>query len=127
MMPEAKVRMTSPSSNHFIMRAPRPWHARWPPSLVVHLEHREEGFLRDFDAPDLLHALLAFLLFFQELLLAADIATVAFGQHVLAQRLDRAAGDDLRADGGLDRDVELLPRDQVLHAVGQVAAAAVGV
>ena len=34
---------------------------------VVELEDGEEGFLRDFDAADLLHALLALLLFFEEL------------------------------------------------------------
>src|SRR5690606_2732412 len=126
MMPEAKVSTTSPSSNHFIMRAPRRRRTRWPPSLVVHREDREEGFLRDLDATDLLHAHLAFLLLFQKRLLARDVATIALAQHVLAQRLDRGARDDLRADRGLDGHVELLPRDQLLHLLGQVAAAPVG-
>src|SRR5690606_9958073 len=117
--PVAKVSTTSASSNHFIMSA--------HPLLVVHLEHRQERFLRDLDATDLLHPLLALLLFLEELLLAADVATVALGQHVLAQRLDVGAGDDLRADRGLDRHVELLARDQFLHLLGQLAAAALGV
>jgi hypothetical protein len=82
---------------------------------LVDLQHGEEGFLRDFHAPDLLHALLAFLLLLQQLLLARHVAAIALGQHVLAQRLDRGARDDLRADRGLDRHVEHLPRNQLAH------------
>ena len=51
--------------------------------------------------PHLAHALLAFLLFFQQLLLPADIAAVALGQHVLSQRLYRLSGDDFGTDGRL--------------------------
>src|SRR5687768_12848604 len=46
-------------------------------SLVVHLEHGEEGLLRDLDPADLLHALLAFLLLLEEFLLARRVAAVA--------------------------------------------------
>src|SRR5262249_32712011 len=53
--------------------------------LVVARQDREEGGLRDLDAPDLLHALLAFLLFLEKLLLARDVAAVALRGHVLAQ------------------------------------------
>src|SRR5688572_10682518 len=70
--------------------------------FAVDLEHGEEGFLRNVDAADLFHPLLAFLLLLQELLLAGGVAAVALGQHVLAQRLDRGARDDRRADRGLD-------------------------
>src|SRR5690606_4782536 len=70
--------------------APAPVRARPCPllapaarSLAVHLQHRQEGLLRDLHAADLLHALLAFLLLLQKLLLARDVATVALGQHVL--------------------------------------------
>ena len=45
--------------------------------------------------PDALHALLAFLLLLEQLALAGDVATVALGQHVLAHRADRLAGDDV--------------------------------
>ena len=65
--------------------------------------------------------------FSSSFVLRADVAAVALGQHVLAQRLDRGARDDLRADRGLDRHVELLARNQVLHPLDQFAAAAVGV
>src|SRR5204863_3058862 len=78
---------------------------------VAELEHREKRLLRHLDAADLLHPLLAFLLLLEQLALAADVAAVALGDHVLADGLDGLAGDDLRADRGLDRDLELLPRD----------------
>jgi hypothetical protein len=70
--------------------------------------------LRDLDLAELAHPLFALLLFFQELALAGHIATIAFGEDVLAQRLDRLAGDDPAADRGLNRDLEQLTRDQVL-------------
>src|SRR5690606_13093154 len=105
------------------MRALRARRVRPRPLLVVHLEDRQEGFLRDLDPADLLHALLAFLLLLEALLLARAVATIALGQDVLAERLDRGPGDDLGADRGLDGHVELLPRDQVLHLLAHVAAA----
>src|SRR5918993_1114728 len=76
--------------------------------LLADLQHREEGFLRNLDGPELLHALLAFLLLLEQLALAGDVAAVALGQHVLADRLDRFAGDDPAADRRLDRDLEHL-------------------
>src|SRR5687767_3491453 len=57
-------------------------------STVTSLQHRQEGFLRDFDGADLLHALFSFFLLFEQLALARDVAAVALRQHVLAQRLD---------------------------------------
>src|SRR6185437_836263 len=89
-------------------------------------EDSEEGFLRDIHATDALHALLAFLLFFEELALARDIAAVAFGEHVLANGADRLAGDDTAADGGLNGHLEHLPRNQFPQAGDQLAAALVG-
>ena len=56
----------------------------------------------------MLHPLLAFLLLLEQLALARDVAAVALGGHVLAQRLDGLAGDDLAADRGLERDLELV-------------------
>ncbi|SOY47098.1 hypothetical protein CBM2588_A130033 [Cupriavidus taiwanensis] len=83
--------------------------------LVVDLQDGQEGLLRNLDGADLLHALLARLLLFQQLLLARDIAAVALGQHVLAQRLDVFAGDDVGADRGLDRHVVHLARNDLAH------------
>jgi hypothetical protein len=67
----------------------------------------------DLDAADRLHLLLALLLLLEQLALAGDVAAVALGEHVLALRLHRLAGDDLAADGRLDGHVEHLPRDQL--------------
>ena len=55
-------------------------------SLLVfaHFEDGEEGLLRNIDLADAFHALLAFLLLFQELALTADVSAVAFGDDVLA-------------------------------------------
>ena len=57
-------------------------------TLLADLQHGQEGFLRDLDRADLLHALLAFLLLLEQLALARDVAAVALGDDVLAQRLD---------------------------------------
>src|SRR5690606_15931500 len=96
------------------------------PSVSLFLsdvQHGQEGFLRNLHPADLLHALLARLLLLQQLALATDVAAVALGGDVLAQRLDAAAGDDLVADRGLHGDLEHLPRYQFLHLLGEIAAA----
>src|SRR5450755_579295 len=100
--------------------APRGWRR---PSFVTHLQYGQERLLRNFDASHRFHTLLACLLLFEQLFLARDVAAVAFGKYVLAHRLDRFAGDDLRADGRLDRHVEHLPRDQRTHLRHHLAAA----
>src|SRR3546814_5665458 len=63
----------------------RPLPPKWAFFLfvVAHAQRRDEGFLRDLDAAILAHPLLAFLLLFQKLLIAADVAAIAFGGHVL--------------------------------------------
>src|SRR5204862_7592556 len=82
-----------------------------PVGVGADREHAQERLLRHLDPADLLHPLLAFLLLLEQLALARDVAAVALGDHVLAHGLDRLARDDLRADRGLDRDPDLLPRD----------------
>jgi hypothetical protein len=84
----------------------------------------------DLDRPDLLHPLLALLLLLEQLALPADVAAVALGQHVLALGLDRLPRDDARPDGGLDRHVEELARDDLAqpldhHLAGRVGLVAV--
>src|SRR5688572_32524583 len=96
---------------------------------VISLSEREHGqkcFLRDLDRPDLFHASLPFLLLLEKLPLPRDVAAVAFGGHVLAQRLHRLARDDLGADRRLEHDLELLPGNQLPQLGGQLAAVLVG-
>src|SRR3954468_6220219 len=81
---------------------------RKPSLTAVHLQRGDEGGLRDLHVAHLAHALLALLLLLEELLLAAEVAAIALGQHVLAQRADRLAGDHAAADRRLDRDLEEL-------------------
>ena len=82
--------------------------------------------MRDVDAADALHAFFAFLLAFEELALARDVAAVAFGENVFAQGANGFARDDVAADGGLNGDFELLARNQFAETRSEFAAALVG-
>src|ERR1700748_2283104 len=91
---------------------------RWPDApfggyiaSAIHLQRGNEGFLRDVDLADLPHLLLAFLLLLQKLALAGDVAAVAFGGDILAQRAHGLARDHLAADRRLDRDLEHVRRE----------------
>src|ERR1051325_5671311 len=86
----------------------------------------DEGLLRDLDPAHGLHPLLAFLLLLQQLALPRDVTAVALGQDVLADRANRFAGDDPRTHRRLDRDLELLPRDQLAQPRRHPVAVAVG-
>jgi hypothetical protein len=65
------------------------------PGSIPGFEDGHEGFLGDVDRADALHALFAFLLFFEEFALAGDVAAVALGGAVFADGLVGSAGDDL--------------------------------
>src|SRR4028119_62117 len=86
----------------------------------------EEGLLRDLHAAYLLHAALALLLLLQELLFAADVATVALRGDVLAVGADRLAGDDPAPHGRLYRHLEVLARDELLELLHERPPAVVG-
>src|SRR5450631_3552321 len=73
----------------------------------------DEGLLGHLDPADHLHPLLADLLLLEQLALTGDVTAVALGQDVLAHRADGLPGDDPRTDGGLDRHLEVLARDQL--------------
>ena len=77
-------------------------------------------------APDRLHTLLAFLLLLQQLALTGDITAVALGKHVLAKSLNVLAGNDARTHCSLDRDFELLTRDQFLQALRHPQTVGIG-
>src|SRR5699024_3612709 len=87
----------------------------------------DEGLLRHRDGTDVLHALLTFLLLLQQLALTRNVTAVTLGEDVLAQRADVLTRDDLRADGSLDRHLELLARDQVLELHGHLIAVVVSI
>ena len=95
--------------------------------LLIQLEYCHEGGLGNFHLADLAHALLAGLLLLEQLALTGDVAAVAFSRHVLAHLAHGFARDDLGADGGLDGDVELLARDQLLELLANLTAELVGV
>src|SRR5436189_4331837 len=71
----------------------------------VHLENREKRLLRNLDRAHLLHSLLSLFLLLEEFALSRDVAAVAFGENVFAQRFDARARDDLVADRRLNRDL----------------------
>ena len=81
--------------------------------FIIHSNHCKEGVLRDRHFPELLHSLLTFGLFLQQLLLSRDVAAVALGQHVLHHGADLSTCDGFDADTRLNWYFELLPRDQV--------------
>src|SRR5262249_3762432 len=116
-------RKSSGSITLLIRRAPSRWMER---VLVVEREGGDECLLRHFDAADLLHPLLAFLLAVEKLALARDVAPVALGDDVLALRLHRFAGNDAAADRGLNRDVEQLTRDELTQLLGHASSVVVG-
>src|SRR5579883_1355584 len=92
---------------------------------VANLEHRKERLLRNIHAPHALHPLLAFLLFFEQLPFARNIAAVALGENVFPQRRNRFPGDDLRSDRRLQRNLEHLPRNQLAHPLDQLLSAVI--
>ena len=102
----------------------RPFSLKRSPLLIIpRIEDGHEGFLGDGDLADHLHALLALFLLFEQFALAADVAAVALGGHVLAQGLDGLAGNDPPADGRLQRNVKQMAGDLLAEAVDQRPAA----
>ncbi len=59
-------------------------------SLLPHPQRRDKSLLRDAHVAVLAHPGLALLLLVEQLLLAADVAAIALGGHVLAQGGDWA-------------------------------------
>ena len=91
--------------------------------IVVGPENRHEGLLRDFDVADHLHALFALFLLFEQLAFAGDVAAVTLGGNVFAQGGDVFARDDFGADRCLQRNLELMPRNQAAQFGDNVATA----
>src|SRR2546426_12478101 len=100
------VRRASASSSG-VVSTTSPRNAVWMTRLV-NLEDREERFLRDLDRSHLLHPLLALALLLQELAFPRDLAAVALGGDVPAQRAARTARDHLAPDGRVSHRLEQL-------------------
>ena len=90
--------------------------------FLVKFQDCHESALRYFDRTDLAHPLLTLLLLLEELSLTADITTVTLRGHILSDSLHSLAGDDLCSDRSLDRDVELLTRDELLVLLTHLSA-----
>src|SRR5579872_3154587 len=75
-------------------------------SSAIDLQRCNEGFLRNVDLAELPHLLLAFLLLLQKFPFARDVAAVALGGDVFAERPHGLARDHLAADRRLDRNLE---------------------
>ena len=95
------------------------------PLLFVQLENCHKGFGGQLHSTQGTHFLLAFLLLLQQLLLSGDVAAVALGQHVLSHGLDGLPGDDLAADGCLDRDLKQLAGNVLLQLFADLPGPAV--
>src|SRR5664279_3334235 len=89
-------------------------------------ENRQKGLLRDVHAAYPLHALLAFLLLFQQFALAADIAAITLGNNVLTQGSNCLARDHLGPYSCLDRHLKHLPRNQLPHLGNQRSPSIIG-
>ena len=74
-------------------------------------EDFHEGALGDVHFADFFHSLFPLFLLFPELALAGDVAAVTFCGDVLGDGADGFAGDDLAANGCLDRDFKELLRN----------------
>ena len=90
-------------------------------------QYGKEGRLWQLHVSHHLHPLLSFLLLFQKLALAGDVAAVALGQHVLAQGVHRLTGDNLASDGTLDGNLELLAGNLLLQLGTDMAGTVIGV
>src|SRR6202789_2050884 len=93
--------------------------------LFADLENRQECLLGNVDFADPLHALFAFFLFLQQFALSADVSAVTLGDDVFADGGNSLPGDDLRADGSLNRHLEHLPWNQFAHLRDESAATVV--
>ena len=82
--------------------------------------------MRNLDLPDPFHPFFPFFLFLEKFSLARDVAAVALGEDVLAQRFDGFTGDHAISDRGLQGNFEHLAGDELLHLFHEHFAARVG-
>src|SRR5690625_6744880 len=83
--------------------------------IVIHRENSKKSLLWHLNRAHLLHPFLALFLFFQKFSFSGYIAAIAFGRNIFAYCADGFAGDDLRADRSLARNVKLVLRAQFVE------------
>src|SRR5438105_6545876 len=97
-----------------------------PASIRIHFEGGDECLLRDLDAAELPHSLFAFLLLVEKFAFARNVAAIALGGDILAQRLDGFSRDNLAADRRLHRNLEQMSWNQILELLAHRPAASFG-
>ena len=95
--------------------------------FLIKFQYSEERLLRHLHVSNLFHTLLSALLLLQQFALTADVTTIALGRHVLTYLLHCLTGDDLRPDGSLDGDVELLTGNELLQFLAHPASEGDGI
>ena len=95
----------------FSVHSTASWINDFPPLVFVGAQDGYEGFLRDIDAAELLHLRLSLLLLFEQLFLSRYVAAVQLCRDVFSKWSDGCSGDDCAADGSLDGNFELMPRN----------------
>ena len=90
--------------------------------MLIGLQNGHKGFLRDINLTDGLHPLLTTLLLFQQLGTPVGVPGVDPRGNILPVGLDVGPSDDLGTNGCLDRNLEVLPWNDLLQLRGDVPA-----
>ena len=80
----------------------------------IRLEQLEEDLAVYWDCPQHAHLFLALFLAIEELVSSGSVSTIQLGSDVFSKRFYVFAGDDFTAYLGLNRDFELLLREDFL-------------
>ena len=83
--------------------------------LFIQFKNGHKCLLRDLYIAYLAHSLFPFLLFFQQLSLSRNISPITFGGYILTQCFYGLPGNNFSADGGLYRNIKLLPWNLASH------------
>ena len=86
----------------------------------------QKRFLGEGDLAHHLHLGFAFFLFLEEFSISGHVAAVELGLDVFSIGFDILAGDDLAADGDLNRNLELLAGNGFFEFLGQGEGAGAG-
>ena len=95
--------------------------------MLIEFEHCHKCALRHLHGSYLAHSLLALLLLFEQFALTRDITSITLGCNILANLLNCLTGNDFGAYCSLNRNIELLARDEVLQLDTHLAAEIIGI